>query len=114
MKDRVRKKLEALMPRVDALNAFYKDCGSDESFNLEFRDGDFRYNRQVYCYTDDSYWYINKTIKDCEKKMEKHKEIICRLNEARALVELSLVESRRHGVQPRHYDRVVEFTKLKW
>lgn len=114
MKDRVRKKLEALMPRVDALNAFYKDCGSDESFNLEFRDGDFRYNRQVYCYTDDSYWYINTTIKDCEKKMEKHKEIICRLNEARALVELSLVESRRHGVQPRHYDRVVEFSKLEW
>ena len=113
-KDEVRKKLEALMFRVDALNAFYKDCGSDESFDLEFRDGDFRYNRQIYCYTSESYRYINNTIKDCEKKMEKHKEIIRRLNEAQALVELSLIESRRHGVQLRHYDRVVEFAKLEW
>ena len=105
------------MFRVDALNAFYEDHGSDEcdeSFNLEFRDGDFRYNRQVYCYTSESYWYINHTIKDCEKKMEKHKEIIRHLNKAQDLVELALMESKRYGVQPRHYDQMAEFVKLVW
>ena len=113
-KTEVREWLEALMSRVNALNAFYKDCGSDESFNLEFRDGDFRYNRQVYCYTSESFQYILKTLKNCEQKVERCKEVIRRLNDAQALVKLALIESRRYGVQPRHYNQVVEFAKLEW
>lgn len=105
------------MPRVNALNAFYKDHGSDEcdeSFDLEFRDGDFRYNRQVYCYTSESFQYILKTLKNCEQKVERCKEVIRRLNDAQALVKLALMESKRYGVRPRHYNQVVEFAKLEW
>ena len=113
-KTEVREWLEALMPRVNALNAYRGSDECDESFDLEFRDGDFRYNRQVYCYTSESFEYILKTLKNREQKVERCKEVIRRLNDAQALVKLALMESERYGVRPCHYNQVVEFAKLEW
>ena len=111
-KSEVRERLEALVPRQNAVIEYWerRGCRGTVDWHLKFGEDNFRYGPHTLEYTEAHLVSVEIGIKVGERDAEIGKY----LNDAKELVAKALEASERYGYGLHHEDMLRRFTELEW